>query len=111
MDNKRHQYEMGMIGNCSYLSYIDKKANVVWQCWPSFDDDFIFGSLVANEKGGEFSIQPADDEFESKQYYMDNTNILVTEFKSHSGEFRVIDFAPRFELYERWHSLLSYLEK
>lgn len=100
-----------MIGNCSYLSYIDKRANVVWQCWPHFDSDFLFGSLLDSDKGGAFSICPAEESYSSHQYYLENTNVLVTQFESASGSFRVVDFAPRFEMYERWHKPLKLFRK
>lgn len=111
MKENRHTYKFGMIGNCSFLSYIDLSANVVWQCWPNFDSDFVFGSLMDKKKGGEFSIRPDEETFESGQYYLENTNILATEFRCASGSFRVIDFAPRFEMYERWHKPLKLFRK
>lgn len=98
-----HRYPFGIIGNCTYLSYIDKTANVVWQCWPRFDSSFVFGGLLDEEKGGYFYIRPANGEYTSRQYYQENTNILVTEFDCIDGAFRVIDFAPRFVLFERWY--------
>jgi GH15 family glucan-1,4-alpha-glucosidase len=97
---KDHQYRMGIVGNCSYLAYVDDKASVRWMCWPRFDSSFIFGSLLDEKKGGEFSITP-DGEFKSHQYYLTNTNILCTEFECAEGKFRVIDCAPRFSQYER----------
>lgn len=95
-----HQYKMGIIGNCSYIGYIDEHANVKWMCMPRFDSSFVFGSLLDKEKGGEFSVAPVGD-YESHQYYISNTNVLCTEFKSESGRFRVIDCAPRFIQHER----------
>jgi GH15 family glucan-1,4-alpha-glucosidase len=107
---QKHQYPFGIIGNCSYMSYIDDKANVVWQCWPYFDSSFIFGSLISEQKGGEFSITPVG-EYQSRQFYKNNTNILVTEFKTKDGSYQVLDFAPRFELYERYHRPLMLFRK
>ena len=107
---EKHIYPFGIIGNCSYMSYIDENASVVWQCWPHFDSSFIFGKLVSEKKGGEFSIMPSKD-FKSHQYYVENTNILVTHFKASDGEFKVVDFAPRFELYERYHRPLMLFRK
>lgn len=108
--SKKHVYPFGIIGNCSYMSYIDDSANVVWQCWPYFDSSFIFGSLVSEKKGGRFSITPSG-KYNSKQHYQFNTNILVTEFEAEDGKFRVIDFAPRFELYGRYHKPLQLFRK
>ena len=105
-----HRYNLGLVGNCSYLGYIDTNANVKWLCLPRFDSSFVFGSLVDEEKGGEFSAQPVD-EFTSKQYYIENTNVLCTEFTSASGRFRVIDCAPRFVQYERRFKPLMLVRK
>ncbi|MFZ5973354.1 MAG: glycoside hydrolase family 15 protein [Bacteroidota bacterium] len=96
-----HKYNFGIIGNCSYLAYIDTNANVIWACLPRFDSSFIFGSLLDQEKGGEFSVRPAVDGFSSKQYYLENTNVLCTEFTCSEGSFRVTDFAPRFRNHDR----------
>jgi len=60
-------------------------------CWPRFDSQFIFGGLLDNKKGGEFSIMPLG-EFASKQYYRENTNVLCTEITSAHGshELRIL---------------------
>ncbi|MAZ47516.1 MAG: glycosyl hydrolase [Halobacteriovoraceae bacterium] len=99
---KRNEYKFGIIGNCSYMAYIDENASVLWMCWPKFDDSFIFGKLISEKKGGEFSIVPAKPK-STKQRYIQNTNMLETEFICEDGIFKVIDFAPRFELFERFH--------
>ncbi|MFN8792456.1 MAG: glycoside hydrolase family 15 protein [Bdellovibrionales bacterium] len=109
--SKSHRYRMGLIGNCSYSALVDCDANVSWMCWPRFDSSFIFGSLLDKKKGGEFSIKPAHDNYTSHQYYLDNTNILVTLFTASDGEFEVIDFAPRFQEYERYHKPLMLMRK
>jgi GH15 family glucan-1,4-alpha-glucosidase len=109
--NNRHQYDMGIIGNCSYLAYVNKNANVVWHCWPKFDSSFIFGSLLDKNKGGHFFIEPAAELEDSKQYYIENTNVLATEFKASDGRFRVLDFAPRFEQYDRYFRPLMLMRK
>jgi GH15 family glucan-1,4-alpha-glucosidase len=111
MDKLRHTYDMGIIGNCSYLAYIDTHANVKWMCMPRFDSSFIFGSLIDPLKGGGFSIQPSDEPYTSEQYYLKNTNILITEFVTAEGKFRVTDFAPRFFQYDRYFRPLMMVRK
>ena len=106
-----HKYDMGIVGNCSFLAYIDMNANVKWMCMPRFDSSFIFGSLLDESKGGEFSIAPFHPEYTSKQYYLKNTNILATEFEMADGRFRVIDYAPRFYQYERYFKPLMLFRK
>ncbi len=106
-----NKYNFGVIGNCSYLAFVDTKANVNWLCLPRFDSSFIFGSLLDKKRGGEFSISPINEKYESKQYYIKNTNILVTEFEMAEGKFRVIDYAPRFNQYDRYYRPLMLFRK
>ncbi len=98
-----HKYDMGIVGNCSFLAYIDKDASVRWMCMPRFDSSFLFGSLLDKDKGGEFSIQPTEGQYYTIQTYVKNTNILTTEFIASDGKFRVTDFAPRFYQYDRYY--------
>ncbi|WP_413574457.1 glycoside hydrolase family 15 protein [Bdellovibrio sp. HCB290] len=108
---KSHRYNLGLIGNCAFNALIDTNANIKWMCWPRFDSSFIFGSLLDDDKGGEFSIQPATDSFKSSQSYIENTNILSTRFESSDGSFEVIDFAPRFDFAGATHRPLMLLRK
>ena len=105
-----HRYNMGIVGNCSYLAYIDTQAHVKWMCLPRFDSSFVFGSLLDPQKGGEFSVVP-EGTFTSHQYYIDSTNVLCTEFQTPTGKFRVIDCAPRFTQYERYYKPLMLVRK
>ena len=93
--------KFALIGNCAYQALIDDCARVVWLCWPRFDSSFVFGSLLDEQRGGEFSVGPVDEGFTSQQAYIPNTNVLRTVFHSSSGSFEVVDFAPRFLQYER----------
>lgn len=54
---------------------------------------------------------PNDSDYKSTQYYIKNTNILATEFKVKEGKFRVIDYAPRFNQYERYFKPLMLFRK
>lgn len=107
----QHKYDLGVIGNCAYMAHIDKQANVKWLCWPRFDSSFIFGGLLDEEKGGRYSIIPEGELIDTYQYYIENTNILCTEFETSSGWFRVTDFAPRFFQYDRHYKPLMFVRK
>jgi len=106
-----HKYKMGIIGNCSYLAYIDDRADVKWMCLPRFDSSFLFGSLLDEEKGGHFFIRPMDDTFTSAQYYVPNTNVLCTEFRCRDGRFVVKDCAPRMRIHDRQFRPLMLVRK
>ena len=101
---KAHKYNMGIIGNCAYLALINSRASVSWLCWPRFDSSPKFGSLLDEQNGGNFQVASADAQATTRQYYVENTNVLVTEFHAKDGVFKVIDFCARFYQYERFLS-------
>jgi len=91
---------LGVIGNCSFSALIDERARIVWSCLPRFDGDPVFCSLLNNggsdEQGGYFDVT-IDGQVKSRQYYLDNTAVLVTELEDAGGSvLRITDFAPRF---------------
>ena len=86
---------LGVIGNCQYSALVHRSGEIVWCCLPRFDSEPLFSSLLDRENGGHFCIGPAGDEV-GTQRYTPNTNILETTFRTDTGSFRVIDFAPRF---------------
>ncbi|MCR8556800.1 glycoside hydrolase family 15 protein [Mucilaginibacter sp. BJC16-A38] len=108
---ERHTYKTGIIGNCAYLAHVNKNTNIDWLCWPRFDSTFIFGGLLDKTKGGTFSILPTDD-YTSHQYYLENTNVLITEITTVKGaKYRVTDFAPRFYEHQRYYKALMLIRK
>ena len=107
----RHTYDTGIIGNCAFLAHINKNTNIEWLCWPRFDSTFIFGGLLDKKKGGEFSILPEGD-FTTHQYYLENTNVLITEVTLADGSsYRITDFAPRFYQNKRYYKPLMLIRK
>ncbi len=109
----RHLYNLGLIGNCAYLALIQPDTAVAWLCWPRFDSSFVFGSLLDTERGGSFALLPADGPpAETRQYYLENTNILCSDVTTADGsQYRVTDFAPRFPQYDRYYRPLMLIRK
>lgn len=110
MTDHQHLYQTGIIGNCAFIAHVNKNTDISWLCWPRFDSPFVFGSLLDEKKGGEFSILP-QVEFTSHQYYIENTNVLRTEITAEDGKYRITDFAPRFHLYDRYFKPLMFIRK
>jgi len=110
MTDHQHLYQTGIIGNCAFIAHVNKNTDISWLCWPRFDSPFVFGSLLDEKKGGEFSILP-QGEFTSHQYYIENTNVLRTEITAEDGKYRITDFAPRFHLYDRYFKPLMFIRK
>ncbi len=91
---------LGLIGNCQFAALVSRAGEVVWCCLPRFDSEPVFSTLLDEQNGGRFTVG-APDGAEGTQRYLGNTNVLETTFRTPSGSFRVIDFAPRLVQYER----------
>ena len=89
--------DLALIGNCTVGALIDARANITWGCFPRFDGDPVFCSLLKKtDDYGFFAIELLDCE-RTEQHYLENTAILVTRlFDRHGGSVEVTDFAPRF---------------
>ena len=90
---------LGLIGNCQISALVQRDGQIVWCCMPRFDSEPVFSTLLDPE-GGKFIVGAADG-LTGEQSYLENTNILQTTFKTPTGSFRVLDFAPRFLQYDR----------
>lgn len=85
----------GVIGNCRTVALIDKKASIVWSCFPRFDSPSVFAKLLDDEKGGSFEFI-SSGKYQVRQQYFPHTNVLTTTFSNSRHIFVVVDF---FECY------------
>ncbi|HEY6407233.1 MAG TPA: glycoside hydrolase family 15 protein [Ktedonobacteraceae bacterium] len=85
----------GIIGDLHTVALVGKNGTIDWCCIPSFDAPSIFGALLDAEKGGFFSIAPQNTtEMRHNQYYLPETNILITRFFTTDGVGEITDFMP-----------------
>ena len=94
---------LALIGNCQYSALIDTKGSVVWACFPRFDSPSVFGSLLDTDKGGQWTIEGAGEGWQSTARYIEHTCIVSTTWTRDGESFEVLDFAPRFPLYQRFY--------
>ena len=96
--------DLGVIGNCSIAALIDRKARIVWGCFPRFDRDPVFCALINNQaddgdpmpERGVFAIELIGMT-RCEQSYLDNTAILSSVLSDdHGNSIEILDFAPRF---------------
>ncbi|EME69535.1 glycoside hydrolase 15-related protein [Paramagnetospirillum caucaseum] len=94
--------DLGVIGNCNIAALVDAQAAIVWGCFPRIDGDAVFHALLNDTASqGKFSVELVD-QLHSEQAYLPNSAILrTTLYDHHGGIAEVVDFAPRFALYER----------
>jgi GH15 family glucan-1,4-alpha-glucosidase len=97
--------DLGLIGNSAIGALVNTSAEIVWACFPRFDGDAMFCSLLRERRGaddyGFFAIDVADLA-RTEQAYLPNTAVLVTRlYDRHGGAVEVTDFAPRFSQFGR----------
>jgi GH15 family glucan-1,4-alpha-glucosidase len=100
-----HSLDLGLIGNGTIAALLNSTGDIVWSCFPRFDGDPVFCSLLRNDEpaaaDGVFAIDIVDLA-RTEQEYSVNTPVLVTRaFDSHGGAIEITDFAPRFRQYGR----------
>lgn len=104
--NRVSEFSSGMdfalIGNCQTAALIDRRARIVWWCFPRFDSDPVFSRLLAGDEEKGFCEVALADLVEVKTQYLRNTAVVETTMTDSRGaQVRVTDFAPRFELFGR----------
>jgi hypothetical protein len=96
--------DLALIGNGTIAALVDPAGTICWCCFPRFDGDPAFCSLLRGteeDPQGIFAIELAD-QVRAEQEYLANSAILVTRlFDASDGCIEVTDFAPRFDQYER----------
>jgi len=85
--------DYAIIGDGRSAALISNRGSIDWLCWPRFDSASIFGAIVDAKIGGDWSIRLSQDS-QTTRRYIDNTNVLETEFATSSGKIVVTDFMP-----------------
>ena len=84
----------GLIGNMHTAALVGRDGAIDWLCWPHFDSPTLFASILDDEQGGVFQIDPVRDDATRRQSYWPETNVLITRFLSEEGVAEVIDYMP-----------------
>jgi GH15 family glucan-1,4-alpha-glucosidase len=84
----------GLIGNMRTAALVGLDGSIDWMCLPHFDSPSVFAAILDCNKGGFFKLAPREKDFNSKQYYWPDTNVLVTRFHHDGGVAELIDFMP-----------------
>ena len=97
--------DLGLIGNGTIGALLNPTADIVWACFPRFDGDPVFCSLLRGPTRdadfGCFAVELGDF-VRAEQEYLVNTPILVTRLYDRTGGcVEITDAAPRFRQYGR----------
>ena len=100
--------DLAVIGNCMIAALVDRRAQIVWNCFPRFDGEPVFSALLDSPPGasdadrkGVFAIDQVGMQT-CEQAYLDNTAVLVSTMTDAYGNVvEITDFAPRFTHFDR----------
>jgi GH15 family glucan-1,4-alpha-glucosidase len=84
----------GVIGDLHTVALVGNEGTIDWFCPGRFDAPSLFGAILDHEKGGSFAVQPAGEEFTTKQLYLPGTAVLLTRFFTETGVGEIVDFMP-----------------
>jgi GH15 family glucan-1,4-alpha-glucosidase len=84
--------DYGLIGDCETAALVGRDGSIDWLCWPAFDSDACFASLLGTPKHGRWLIAPAEEVTKSSRRYRDDTLILETRFETAEGAVTLVDF-------------------
>lgn len=79
-----------LIGDCTASALVARDGSIPWMCIPRFDSPPIFAQILDSVRGGAFAVT-LDGMTESRQQYIDDTGVLVTEMRSGNGIVRITD--------------------
>ncbi len=80
----------GLIGDGRGCALVGRDGAISWMCVPRFDSPPLFCGLLDRHRGGEFVVAP-EQVRESRQYYLPDTAVLVTEMRCPTGLVEVSD--------------------
>ncbi len=97
----------GLIGDLYTVALVGLNGSIDMLSFPNFDSPTVFAAMLDDAKGGRFQISPELDESQlrTKQMYLPDTNVLVTQHLSDTGVSEIIDFMP-VEAFAQAHNLV-----
>src|SRR5690349_6050928 len=82
--------DYALIGDCHSVALVSTAGSIDWCCMPRTDSGSSFGRILDWERGGSYSVTPADA-YESTRHYVPGTMVLQTAFRSGGGEATLTD--------------------
>jgi GH15 family glucan-1,4-alpha-glucosidase len=86
--------DYGMIGDGHTAALVGKNGSIDWLCWPTFDSDACFASLLGGQSNGYWLLTPSKEIKSIRRRYRPDTLILETTFVTAGGQVTLIDFMP-----------------
>jgi GH15 family glucan-1,4-alpha-glucosidase len=85
----------GLIGDLETIALISELGNLSWLCWPDFDSEACFASLIGTEENGIWSLAPKSGRKSSRRYLPGTLVLETTHVQPFGARVTVTDFMPR----------------
>ncbi len=85
--------EHGLVGDLHTVALVGTNGTIDWFCCPAFDSPSVFGSILDANRGGFFALKPPIPT-RTRQFYLPDTNVLMTRFFAEEGIGEIQDFMP-----------------
>ena len=92
--------DYALIGDCHTAALAGIDGSIDWLCFPRFDSGACFAALLGGAEHGRWLLAPAAAVKSVRRRYVDDSLVLESEFRTHRGCVRMIDFMPVSN--ERW---------
>ncbi len=98
--------DYAIIGDSRSAALVSKSGSIDWLCWPRFESPSLFAAILDPSVGGHWRIAPTSLSARATRRYIDESNVLVTEFETLDGLVRLTDLMPVFSEEEKNHVLV-----
>ena len=85
--------DYGIIGNLHTIALVGVDGSIDWYCYSHFDSPSLFAAILDSSKGGAFRIS-TQSYATRNQFYLPDTNVLITRFLTREGVGEVTDYMP-----------------
>jgi alpha,alpha-trehalase len=79
-----------LIGDGASAALVGRDGSIAWMCIPRFDSSPLFAALLDRKRGGRFRIG-VKQLIETRQQYIPDTGVIVTQLRSESGTLEIVD--------------------
>ena len=86
--------DYGLIGDCETAALVSRQGSIDWLCWPRFDSQACFASLLGGAKFGRWLLAAASENVDIERRYRRDTLVLETDFSNDRAAAQVVDFMP-----------------
>ena len=86
--------DYALVSDCRTGALIGRDGSVDWLCLPRYDSPSTFGALLGEPDHGRWLVAPTDPDATASRHYLDRTFVLVTEWRTATGNLEVTDYMP-----------------